>query len=144
MGLCPLNILCGFFYPLEGKHDWSKSVLISVVFPLTQLARDIINGGVMNLLLNWNINPAQTSAAGLKEISFWMRYWKFGLVYGSYYNDVRILEKVMLRTPFSPSQHLVFPKTWLPEGFFPCMILVLLAVTSLLPQVPFGAWMSNL
>lgn len=28
MGLSPLNILCGFFYPLGGKHDWSKSVLI--------------------------------------------------------------------------------------------------------------------
>lgn len=28
MGLSPLNILCGFFYPLGGKHDWSESVLI--------------------------------------------------------------------------------------------------------------------
>lgn len=28
MGLSPLNILCGFFYPLGGKQDWSKSVLI--------------------------------------------------------------------------------------------------------------------
>lgn len=32
MGLSPLNILCGFFYPLGEKHDWSKSVLILGIF----------------------------------------------------------------------------------------------------------------
>lgn len=55
MGLSPLYVVCGFFYPLGGKHDWSKSMLIlgiHMVFPLTQLSGEIINGEDTNLLLN--------------------------------------------------------------------------------------------
>lgn len=41
-----------------------------------------MNGGVVNLLLNGNINPT-SGAARLEELSFWMGYWKFWAVYGS-------------------------------------------------------------